>query len=177
MRRKNLDRWLSVVANFGILIGLILVALEINLANVTARAEMATSFQDRWVDIDISWQDAEFSKTWAKSLTHPDQLTTAEMLQLSGFMWTFVDHIGNYRLMWDLDIFADPQESYEVVILSVAPIYFGSSFGRAWYEENKSSFHPTAVEILDKELPKLNANEYLDGFARIQQRIDASNGK
>jgi len=62
MRRKNLDRWLSVVANFGVLIGLILVALEINQANVTARAEMATSFQDRWVDIDISWQDAEFSK-------------------------------------------------------------------------------------------------------------------
>jgi len=88
-----------------------------------------------------------------------------------------VDHIGNYRLLWDLDVFEAPQESYEEVVIDVAAIYFGSNFGRAWYEENKSSFHPTAVEILDKELPNFHANEYLDRFARVLQRIDASDGK
>ena len=102
MIREKYDRWLSLGANLGILVGLLLVALELNQATVTARAEMASSFQDRWVDMDISWQDAAFSETWAKSLTQPTELTTSEMLQLNGFMWTFGDHLATYRLHWDL---------------------------------------------------------------------------
>jgi len=171
MQSDNVNRWFSVGANIGVLIGLILVAVEINQANTTARAEMATSFQDRWVDIDISWQDADFAQTWAKSLTNPGQLTTTEMLQLNGFMWSFADHLGNYKLMWDLDIFAPPQESYEKLVIDVADIYFGSMYGRAWYEENKDSFHPAAVKVLDEYLQIREPTEFLDQFKRIQDRV------
>jgi len=171
MQRENINRWISIVANIGVLIGLILVAVEINQANTTARAEMATSFQDRWVDIDISWQNAEFAETWAKSLTQPDQLTTAEMLQLNGLMWTFVDHLGNYKLMWDLGIFEPPQETYEQSVIDVADIFFGSKYGLAWYEENKGSINPATVEILDKHINSFGQSEFLDQFKRIQDRV------
>ena len=172
MIREKFDRWLSLGGNLGILVGLLLVALELNQATVTARAEMATSFQDRWVDMDISWQDASFSETWAKSLTRPTELTTSEMLQMNGFMWTFGDHVASYRLLWDLGIFVPPQDSYEAVVRDVADIYFGSSYGRAWYEENKSSFHPVAVEILDEEIKRFQSDEYLAQFERIKKRLE-----
>jgi len=171
MNRENFNRWITVGANIGVLIGLILVAIEINQANTTARAEMAASFQDRWVDIDISWQDAEFAKTWAKSLTQPNELTTAEMLQLNGFMWTFADHVTNYKFMWDLGIFKQPQATFEETVIDVADIYFGSQYGRAWYEENRQSFAPSTVEILDNHLENLGSSEYLDQFQRIQDRV------
>ncbi len=172
MIREKYDRWLSLGGNLGILVGLLLVALELNQATVTARAEMASSFQDRWVDIDISWQDPAFSETWAKSLTQPTELTTSEMFQLNGFMWTFGDHLANYRLLWDLGIFEPPQESYEEVVRDVADIYFGSDFGRAWYEENKSSLFPVVVEILDEEIKRFQPNEYLAQFERIKKRLE-----
>ena len=171
MQSEHLNHWISIGANIGVLIGLLLVAIEINQANTTARAEMGTSFQDRWVEIDVSWQDAEFAETWAKSLTHPDQLTTSEMLQLNGFMWTFVDHLGNYKMMWDLGIFEPPQETYEQSVIDVADIFFGSRFGRAWYEENKDSFNPAAVKILDEHMEDLGTSTFLDQFQRIQNRI------
>ena len=171
MQSENISRYIALGANLSVLIGLLLVAVEINQANTTARAEMAASHQDRWVDIDISWQDAEFAKTWAKSLTDPDQLTTAEMLQLNGFMWSFVDHLGNYRLMWDFGIFEPPQDSYEQVVIDAADIFFGSNYGRAWYEENKSSINPIAVEILDEHLENLGPNEFLNQFQRIKDRV------
>ena len=171
MQSENINRYISLGANLGVLIGLILVAVEINQANTTARAEMAASHQDRWVDIDISWQDAEFAKTWAKSLTDPDQLTTAEMLQMNGFMWSFVDHLGNYKLMWDLGIFRPPQEPYEKVVIDAADIFFGSNYGRAWYEENKGSINPIAVEIIDEHLENLGPREFLDQLQRIQDRV------
>lgn len=175
MHGENLNRWISLGANIGVLIGLMLVAIEINQTNTAARAEMAASYQDRWVDIDISWQDAKFSETWAKSLTQPEELTTAEMLQLNGFMWTFTDHLANYRLMWDLGIFEAPQETYEQTVIDVADIYFGSNYGRAWFEENRSSINPTTVEILDNHLKNLGSTEFLDQFQRIQDRASRLN--
>jgi hypothetical protein len=173
MHGESLNRWLSFGANTGVLIGLLLVAIEINQANITARAEMAASFQDRWVDIDISWQESEFAKTLAKSLAQPDELTTSEILQLNGFMWTFVDHLGNYKFMWDLGIFGPPQETFEQTVIDVADIYFGSAYGRAWYEENRESIGPTTVEILDNHLENLGSHEYLDQFQRIRDRASS----
>ena len=88
-------------------------------------------------------------------------------------MWSFVDHLGNYKLLWDLDVFEPPQETHEQSVRDVADIYFGSSYGRAWYEENKSSINSATVQILDDELEDLGSDEFLDQFRRIQDRIKA----
>ena len=108
MDADKVNRWLSLGANLGVLAGIALLVYEINQATLTTRAEMVSSHQDRWVNLDLSWQDAEFANTWATALEAPEELSTAQMIQLNGFMWAFFDHVATTRLLWNLGILDRP---------------------------------------------------------------------
>ena len=95
MNTDKINQWLMLGANVGVLIGLILVVLEINQATVTTKAEMLTSYQNRWVELDHSMQDADFAQAWAKAIESPDQMTTAEMIQVGGLLWAFIDQLND----------------------------------------------------------------------------------
>ena len=91
MDTEKVNRWLTLGANLGVLAGIMLVAFEINQANLTTRAEMISGFQDRWIAMDMSWQDAEFAAAWAKAIENPEELSISEMIQVSGHIWAFLD--------------------------------------------------------------------------------------
>lgn len=75
MHADRTNKWLTLGANLGVLAGIILVAFEINQASRTSNAEMIDSFQDRWIAMDMSWQDAEFAAAWAKAMDNPEELS------------------------------------------------------------------------------------------------------
>ncbi len=115
---------MSLGANLGVLAGIILLAYEVNQATLTTRAEMISGHQDRWVTIDLSWQDREFAATWAKAMEDPEELTVTDMIQLNGFMWSYFDHIGTNRVLWELGVFDDRVETIEEIISSNTYIFF-----------------------------------------------------
>lgn len=72
---------------------------------MTTNAEMLTNYQNRWIELDISMQDAEFAGAWAKAIESPDELTTSEMIQVGGFLWAFVDLINLHHRLWQIGVF------------------------------------------------------------------------
>ena len=142
MNADSLNKWLTLGANLGVLVGISLVAFEINQATVTTRAEMISSHQDRWVAMDLSWQSEDLAAAWAKAMESPDELTLTEMVQLNGFMWSYIDHIGTNRVLWEMGIFEDPLPSQEDIITNNASIFFGNKYAQAWVVENRDNMNP-----------------------------------
>jgi hypothetical protein len=171
MDGNKVNKWLSLGANLGVLAGIMLLAYEINQATLTTRAEMISSHSDRWVTIDLSWQDREFAAAWAKAMEDPKELTLTEMIQLNGFMWSYFDHLGTSRRLWELGILDDLSETPEEVISDNSYIFFGNKFSRAWLEENRENIGPRTMEIVDQVLSKVTADETLDSYTRIKARI------
>jgi hypothetical protein len=171
MDADRVNKWMSLGASLGVLAGIILLAYEINQATLTTRAEMISSFQDRWVTIDLSWQDREFAATWAKAMEDPEDLTVTDMIQLNGFMWSYFDHIGTNRVLWELGVFDDRVNTMEEIISSNAYIFFGNRFSQAWLEENRENITPQTMEIVDRVLSKVTADQTLDSYTRIKTRI------
>lgn len=69
-------QWLQVVANIGILLGLILVGLQIQQSShLTRGALFFSSHIDGWQAIDLSDKSENFSKTFAKAVLEPERLT------------------------------------------------------------------------------------------------------
>jgi hypothetical protein len=171
MDSKRVNKWMSRGASIGVLAGIILLAYEINQATLTTRAEIINSYQDRWVTLDLSWQDREIAATWAKALEDPNELTLTEMIQLNGFMWAYFDHIDTNRLLWALGVLDDRSQTQEEIISVNTYIFFGNKFSLAWLEENRENIGPRTMEIVDQVLSEVTADETLDSYTRIKTRI------
>ena len=172
MDTDRVNRWMSRGASIGVLAGIILLAYEINQATLTTRAEIVNSYQDRWVTIDLSWQDREFAATWAKAMEDPNELTLTEMIQLNGFMWSYFDHIETRRVLWDLGILDELVSTPEETINNNAYIFLGNKFSQAWVEENRENLGPRrTMEIVDQVLIEVTADETLDSYNRIKMLI------
>lgn len=171
MDADKVNRWLTLGANFGVLAGIGLLVYEINQATLTTRADMVSSHQDRWVTIDLSWQESDFAATWAKAMETPEELTVAEMVQLNGFMWAFFDHVSTTRTLWRLGILNDTPLSPDQIISENAYIFFGNKFSRAWIEENRINLSAPALATIESALAAESENETLEMFDRIKRRI------
>ena len=170
MSTDRVNRWLTLAANLGVIVGIIFLVIEINQSTVTTRAEMFSSFQDEWIAIDLSWQNKEFAEAWAKAIENPEELTLTEMVQLNGFMWSYMDHITTYETFWDLGVFEEPQPSLEVIIADTVHIFMGNKFSQAWWAENKPQITSVSSAIIDREIENM-ANQNLDIYNRIKMRI------
>ena len=58
MNLEKLNIWLSLVANFGVLVGIIFLAVEINQSN---KATIAATYQSRISEIETSYQNSALS--------------------------------------------------------------------------------------------------------------------
>ena len=170
MKKIDLGQTLGILANVGVIVGIIILVIEINQATVTTRAEMVSSFQDRWVAIDLSWQSEDLAGAWAKAIENPEELTVTEMVQLNGFMWSYIDHISTNRILWDLGIFEEPQTSQENIIAGNAHVFFGNKFSQAWWVENRAHVNPSSAALIDREIEQA-AGQNLDFYDRIRTRI------
>ena len=171
MNTNSINKWLTLGANLGVLVGIVLLAYEIHQVTVTTRAEMISDFQDRWVAIDLSWQNEDLAAAWAKAMENPEDLTLTEMVQLNGFMWSYIDHIGTNRLLWQLGVFEEPLNSEEEIIVATSHIFFGNRFARAWWAENKAQVSSSTAALIDREIDKVTPDERLDLYDRIKNRM------
>ncbi len=168
MQASRIKEWLQVVGGFGVLAGLILVALQIQQNTVLVRAELLSNAWDAWVEIDASKQGENFAGVLGKAIESPRDLTIAEMIELDGYLYTYVDQLGREREMYQLGVFADPPEA--LVRVSIHD-YFGNEFSRSWWAETKWKFNSEIVELIDREMVSISANQDIEYFGRIRARL------
>ena len=168
MQANRIKEWLQIVGSFGVLAGLILVALQIQQNTVLVRAELTSSMWDAWIGIDASKQSENFAGVLAKAIESPQDLTMAEMIELDGYLFTYIDQLGREREMYLSGIFDEPPE---VLVRISIHDYFGNEFARSWWEETKWKFLPDIVEIIDREMESISANQDIEYFGRIRARL------
>ena len=133
---------------------------------------MVSDYQGRWVAMDLSWQSQDLASTWAKAIENPDDLTVTEMVQLSGLLWSYLDHISANRVLWELGVFEDPLDSHDQVITDNAELFFGNKFAQVWWLENRNNLHPLTVELMDREIKKVSTDDNLDYYKRVKARMN-----
>ncbi len=168
MQSIKMSEWLQVVGSFGVLAGLILVAFQIQQNTTLVRAELDSNASDAWIAIDASKQSEDFARVLAKAIESPRDLTVAEMVELDGYLFTYVDQLVRDRDLYLLGVFDAPPE---VLINNSLHDYFGNEFARSWWEETKWKFGSAIVGIIDREMESISATQDIEYFGRIRARL------
>jgi len=174
MQTSKLNDQLQLLASVGVLAGLLLVAYEIRRNNTLAEAESIRTMLEGWDRVFISQYETDISELITKSREEPKNLTTAEIEKLDGWLSAVSNqYLVTFEMSYrDLGYGGvgnpfDPAED----MAAAAENYYGTAFGRSWYEENKFWFTPIMREVVDRELAKARSDPHVSQAERIKSRL------
>lgn len=82
MKFNKLNDWLRVIADLGILVGILLVLVQMNQNEDLMRSQIMNQYYDSYSSYEASFAGENLPAIWEKSLLDPENLTLAEMRAL-----------------------------------------------------------------------------------------------
>ena len=158
MDSSRVANWLQIIGNLGLIIGLVLVAVQIKQNNDLAKAQLLS---DGWLAA-IQWNLTRAGENPAVSIARasaaPDQLTDEDLIVLSGV-------VAAHRLLGtraaSLDAAGYGFYPLEAFAANFVEESLSSPFGIAWWNEARSRFGPEEVAVkdfIDRKLAELGTD-------------------
>ena len=79
MKFDKLNNWLRVIADLGILIGIVLVLVQMNQNEDLMRAQIMSQYHDSYSAYEASFAGENLPAIWEKSLLEPENLSLGEL--------------------------------------------------------------------------------------------------
>ena len=165
METNRLNHYLQVVGGIAVIIGLALVVTELRQTANLTRAELASGTRDNINIILAQVSSGDFSATYAKMLEDPDALTTAEMLEIDAFLYQVVGVFHREASLKSRGIF----EEDERILIGLLPRIFANTYAQSWWSVSKGGWHPRVVELMDREITKLDVNGNMQTLTHIRE--------
>jgi hypothetical protein len=158
MDSSKAANWLQILGNLGLIVGLVLVAVQIKQNNDLAKAQLLS---DGWLAA-IQWNLAQIGEnpaiSIAKASAAPDQLTDEDLIVLDGI-------VGAHRLVGtraaSLDAAGYGFYPLEQFAAFFAETTLNSPFGIAWWHEQRHGAGPeesALADLIDREITELGTD-------------------
>ena len=142
-RLDRINRWLTLGANIGVVLGLVILIVEVRQNATLTRAAMEAEKNDRLAAIELSLSSPASAAAWTKSIRAPQEMSDAEIRMVES-------HLVAIMLQWD-NMFQ--MESVGLAsrarvrqhIQNMAPYYFGSAFAKNWWKNQISGWSGTPM--------------------------------
>ena len=139
----RLNRWLTLAANLGVVVGLLVLIVEVRQnANLT-RAQMESGRNDLLAQIELSLAAPEIGAAWVKSIRSPEALTDVEVRTVESHLVAVMlqmDHMFNMEKIGLVS-----REEARRHVQNVVPYYFGSRHGKNWWRWQKGGWDGTPM--------------------------------
>lgn len=155
-----LSQWLTLGANVGILVGLILVVLEIRQNSALVRVQIVDStFSDQQAQVMARVGD-DSARAWARSIENPGNMTLADVQVIEAEFRSTLLRLRRCALMEELGIFSGRwRQDYEWYSRPfTTPI--GRAFWNYWYDDSVDWMRDMQV-CIDKSVPTMES-DYMD---------------
>lgn len=176
MPMKQLNRWLTLGANLGVVLGLIILIVELRQNSALSRAALEADKNNQLAVIELSLSNPAVAMALEKSWRDPASLTFVEHRLLDG-------HLAAVMLQWDnmLQIESAGLVSRERVrrhIKNSAPFFFGSPYGKAWFMGEEAGWQGTGLWEIALPVVQALDEEFIEGrYLNLISRLsDAERG-
>ncbi len=124
-------RWLTLAANIGVLLSLLVLIVEVRQNASLTHAAMEQGKNDFLAQIELGLASREMSEVWVKSIRTPEALTDAEARMVEGYLVAVMLQ-WEHRFQMERAGLSTRAESRQHLVNS-APYYFGSRFAKNWW--------------------------------------------
>lgn len=173
MNLDKLTRWLTLVSNVGILIGLLLVIVQLRQQQSLARATLYSDATTARIEIHNRNMDPAVAEIVAKSLTDPGSLSLAEYRVMDAFLINAVNEHRRRRVLERMGLrvrFGEPE--------NMLSFYFGNAFAQAWWDTFASK-QPDAQKddlfrTMDQEIRAVAPSRSVSGYEQVRSTLNAT---
>lgn len=157
MNLDQVNKWLMVAANLGVMGGLVLVAMQMRLNTETVRLQNAGDLYRGFAAGELVLMGDTSGAAWVTAVLHPDELTEE---QFGGQLWAYYNN-----MMWvaqnnwhahEEGLATD--ESWDFARKFVAAS-LGFRVARIWWEQSKGYYEPEFSNVIDAELAQNDPDE------------------
>ncbi len=151
MRKFDIGQLVSVIANIGVIAGLVLVAMEVRHARTATEQQTIADVQGGWFALnDALVRDTEFTRIYITGLYKPDALSTIEAAQFSMYLRMFANQVQRIGQLHERDLM--PVEAYQGAVAQMTAIM--EMPGGREYRMNEPGFDESWLEDMEPFLGK-----------------------
>jgi len=143
MESDRLGRWLTLGANLGVVLGLIILIVEVRQNAALTRAQMESGKNDLLAQIELSLATPDAGAAWIKSIRSPETMSDLEIRIVESHLVALMlqwDHMFNMEKI-GLVSRAEARQH----ILNTAQYYFGSRHARNWWKLQQPGWEGTPM--------------------------------
>ena len=155
MKSERLNSWLQIASNFGLIAGLVLIAVQIQQTRDLTRLQMQLDLLAASQQMEQGLLGEEPGIAWAKSIRDPTSLSDAEVKSIDSYL---INQLNHWEWLVSMEN-AGLEEIGELErsIRKNAWFFFGNPFARRWWVSvrDPGEWDPDLVRLLDAQIAKL----------------------
>ena len=164
MKTKQLNHWLTLGANLAILVGLVLVAIELNQNTRQLSLELGWQINQKMFENNRDLLGDNPTPIYAKSVLSPEELTFEEFQVASAFVFNFLGVAEDRFFLYQQGLMSD--QEWKAYVDDDIELTLGYRFAQEFWKRSKGIFEPEFAEYVDEQLREVDANAnyqwYLD---------------
>ena len=151
MNTEMISRWITVVANIGVLGGLILVALQLNQNAEIAKAQLANDYYLADMQLELAMMGEEPIRSWIKAVYSRDEMTPEDAAVVDRYFNFGMVQLNRLRKLKELGLADDDLFNERVGYLQW---HLGNEVGRDWYSTSRQFYPADFAKAIDSVLEK-----------------------
>ena len=145
----NLERsggWLALVANLGVVGGLVLLAVELRQNTQVVRAQASMYLATGQASAEVAFMGEDTAAAFVKAINSPGTITDREIVQLWAYLNAAVLSVQQTHEMVELGLATEEDQK---AAARTAAYWLSWNFGRVWWAEIKTNFPSDLVAEID----------------------------
>jgi hypothetical protein len=157
---ERLNRWLTLAANVGVLLGLAVLIVEVRQNAALTRAAMDQQKNDLLAQIEFNIARPEMSAIWVQAIRTPEALSDTEIRTIDSLLISIMLQWDQMFMMQDAGLISETRVRQH--IQNTAPFYFGSRFGKHWWALQINGWEGTAMQQVAGPIVEALDEDFLD---------------
>ena len=165
MYMNKVNNWLTLVANFGVIVGLVLVAMQMKLATDAINQQSDIELSRGIAEGELAFMGETTANAWAVAMFDPAKLDNVQI----GQVWAYLNNTLLFvQQTWLSNRAGMASDATWERARKMGATYLNFGAAQIWWREYKFGFDKEFAKEIDAELAKMNPS---NNVAQVTRRM------